>query len=70
MSQRKLLRVDLPKDEADSLEARAAMQGVPTEKYLGYHVLRSYRGVLHPEVVQFERDEVGGVGPLPEDEQL
>lgn len=66
MSQRKLLRVDLPKDEADSIEARAAMQGVPAEKYLGYHVLRSYRGVLHPEVVQFERDEVGQIGPAEE----
>lgn len=69
MSQRKLLRVDLPKDEADSLEARAAMQGVPTEKYLGYHVLRSYRGVLYPEVVQFERDGVGRVGPSKEAEE-
>jgi hypothetical protein len=64
MSRRKSLQVNLPKDEADSLEARAAMQGVPTDRYLGYHVLRSYRGALHPEVVEFEqRDGLGQVGP-------
>lgn len=68
MSERKLLRVDLPKEEADSLEARAAMQGVPTEKYLGYHVLRSYRGVLHPEVVHFELDGMGKNGPRADGE--
>ena len=62
MTQRKKLQVDLPKDEAESLEARAAMQGVPTENYLGYHVLRSYRGVLHPEVIDFERGNEGQDG--------
>ncbi|BEU21595.1 hypothetical protein [Paraburkholderia sp. 22B1P] len=67
MNQRKSLQVDLPKEEADSLEARAAMQGVPTGKYLGYHVLRSYRGVLHPEVVDFERGDEGQAGTRPED---
>jgi len=61
MSRRKM-QVDLPEDEADSLAVRAAMQGVPTDKYLGYHVLKSYRGVLHPEVVAFERDDLGQVG--------
>jgi hypothetical protein len=63
MSQRKSLQVDLPKDEAESIEARAAMQGVSTDLYLGYHVLRSYRGALHREVVEFERGEQGQVGP-------
>lgn len=62
MTDRKNLQVDLPKDEAESLEARAAMQGVPTSRYLSYHVLRSYRGALHPEVVQFERGELGQPG--------
>lgn len=64
MSQRKNLQVNLPKEEADSIEARAAMQGVPTESYLGYHVLRSYRGALHPEVVDFERGNQGQPGPV------
>lgn len=64
MSERKNLVVDLPKDEAESLEARAAMQGVATDKYLGYHVLRSYRGLLHPEVIDFERDNLGQSGTL------
>lgn len=66
MTQRKKLQVDLPKDEAESLEARAAMQGVPTENYLGYHVLRSYRGALHPEVVDFERGNQGQDGTQDE----
>jgi len=57
---RRQLQVDLPKDEADSLEVRAAMQGVPTEKLLSYHVLKSYRGVLHPEVQAFEHGDVLG----------
>lgn len=62
MTKRKKLKVDLPKGEAESLEARAAMQGVTTERYLGYHVLRSYRGVLHPEVIEFELGEQGQPG--------
>jgi hypothetical protein len=66
MAERKNLQVDLPRDEAESLEARAAMQGIPTERYLGYHVLRSYRGVLHPEVVDFERGDQGQPGPQTE----
>jgi hypothetical protein len=66
---RKKLEVDLPKDEAESLQARAAMQGVPTERYLGYHVLRSYRGVLHPEVIEFEQEKSGQSGPPEEGEQ-
>jgi hypothetical protein len=70
MSRRKRLAVDLPKDEADSLEARAAMQGVPTDRYLGYHVLRSYRGALHSEVVEFEqRDGLGQIGPREEGDE-
>lgn len=64
---RKELKVDLPKDEAESLEARAAMQGVTTERYLGYHVLRSYRGVLHPEVIEFEQGEQGRPGTPKKD---
>lgn len=67
IEKRKQLSVDLPKEEAESLEARAAMQGVPTDRYLGYHVLRSYRGVLHPEVIDFERGIQGQVGPQGED---
>jgi hypothetical protein len=59
---RKRLAVDLPREEAESLEARAAMQGVPTDRYLGYHVLRSCYGPLHPEVVDFELGNQGQVG--------
>lgn len=62
MSDRKSLTVSLPRDEAEELEARAAMQLVPTEFYLGYHVLRSYRGALHPEVVAFDLGQIGPRG--------
>lgn len=55
MTERRQLQVDLPKEEADSLEARARMQRLPLAKYLGYHILRSYRGLLHPEVRAFEQ---------------
>jgi hypothetical protein len=60
------LAVDLPQDEAESLEARAAMQGVPTDRYLGYHVLRSFFGALHPEVIDFERGNPGKIGKQEE----
>lgn len=64
MNRRKSLLVELPREEAESIEVRAAMQGVSTDKYLGYHVLRSYRGALHPEVIEFERrDGLGHLGP-------
>ncbi|NIE67449.1 hypothetical protein [Burkholderia sp. Ax-1719] len=66
MSARKQLQVDLPKEEAESLEARAAMQGIPTDRYVGYHVLRSYRGVLHPEVIGFEQGNQGQTGTTKE----
>ncbi|MDN7913706.1 hypothetical protein [Burkholderia cepacia] len=45
----------LPLAEAADLAVRAAEQGVSTPDYLGYHVLKSAYGALHPAVVEFER---------------
>ncbi|SAJ96611.1 hypothetical protein UA18_03460 [Burkholderia multivorans] len=45
----------LPLAEAADLATQAAKQGVSTPDYLGYHVLKSAYGALHPAVVAFER---------------
>ncbi|WP_176077478.1 hypothetical protein [Burkholderia dolosa] len=47
--------VRLPVAEAADLATQAAKQGVSTPDYLGYHVLKSAYGALHPAVVEFER---------------
>ncbi|MCW3676242.1 hypothetical protein [Burkholderia cenocepacia] len=47
--------VRLPVAEAADLAVRAAERGVSTPDYLGYHVLKSAYGALHPAVVEFER---------------
>jgi hypothetical protein len=53
----------LPADEARALVIKAAEQGVTTPELLGYHILRSAFGSLHPEVVAFEqRPKLGQVG--------
>lgn len=54
MSKRKTMEVDLASEDAAELSARAAMQGVETKKFLGYHVCKSAFGALHPEVIEFE----------------
>jgi hypothetical protein len=48
------LVVELPAPEAADLAVRAASEGVSTPEYLGYHVLRSAYGALHPLVAAFE----------------
>lgn len=53
----------LPLAEAADLATRAAQQGVSTPDYLGYHVLKSAYGVMHPAVIAFEmRPKVGQAG--------
>ncbi|MDN7894519.1 hypothetical protein QZM93_38625 [Burkholderia cepacia] len=55
--------VALPVVEAADLAMRAAAQGVSTPDYLGYHVLRSAYGAMHPVVIAFEqRPKVGQTG--------
>ena len=51
--------VELPIPEAGELAALAASLGVSTQKYLGYHVLRSAYGSMHPVVVEFEAAHFG-----------
>ena len=48
------LSVSLPAPEAADLAVRAAREGVSTPDLLGYHVLRSAYGALHPLVRAFE----------------
>ncbi|VBB13386.1 hypothetical protein [Burkholderia stabilis] len=60
--------VRLPVAEAADLAVRAAEQGVSTPDYLGYHVLKSAYGALHPAVVAFERrPKLGQTGTEQED---
>ncbi|WP_324658295.1 hypothetical protein [Burkholderia thailandensis] len=55
--------VALPVIEAADLAMRAAAQGVSTPDFLGYHVLRSAYGVMHPAVIAFEqRPKLGQTG--------
>ncbi|MGT2453758.1 hypothetical protein ACU4GI_10855 [Cupriavidus basilensis] len=57
----------LPADEARQLVIKAAQHGVTTPELLGYHILRSAYGALHPEVIAFERrPTLGQSGPCVE----
>lgn len=50
----------LPEDEARDLLLRAAKIGVTTPEWIGYLVLRSAYGPLHPEVRAFEARAMSG----------
>ncbi|HIE4193242.1 MULTISPECIES: hypothetical protein [Burkholderia] len=53
----------LPLAAAADLATQAAKQGVSTPDYLGYHVLKSAYGVMHPAVIEFEtRPKAGQSG--------
>ncbi len=55
----------LPVDEARALAARAAELGVTTPEWLGYLVLLSAYGALHPEVLAFQaRADLGHGGTM------
>ena len=54
MSDQRDVSAKLPIPEAADLAVRAAAEGVPADEYLGYHILRSAYGVLHPRVQEFE----------------
>jgi hypothetical protein len=59
--------VELPGPEAADLALQAAKEGVSTIQLLGYHVIRSAYGAMHPLVVEFERrPNVGQVGTAGE----
>ncbi|KDR39185.1 hypothetical protein BG61_34340 [Caballeronia glathei] len=53
------LAAELPIPEAGELVSRAIQMGVSMQIYIGYHVLRSAYGPLHPVVVQFEAAHFG-----------
>jgi hypothetical protein len=48
------LSVALPAPEAADLAVMAAREGISTPDLLGYHVLRSAYGSMHPLVQAFE----------------
>ena len=48
------LVVTLPAPEAADLAVMAARSGISTPDFLGYHVLRSAYGAMHPQVQAFE----------------
>ncbi|MEM5429381.1 hypothetical protein [Cupriavidus oxalaticus] len=53
----------LPADEARDLVTRAAKLGVSTPEMLGYLILKSAYGELHPEVIAFgARAKLGQIG--------
>jgi hypothetical protein len=54
--------VTLPVPEAAELASIAAKLGVSTMMYLGYHILRSAYGPLHPAVTAFEVAQIGTLG--------
>lgn len=59
------VEVPLPAVEAADLAVQAAREGVSTPDLLGYHVLRSAYGALHPLVREFEsRPKLGRAGQL------
>jgi hypothetical protein len=59
------LSVRLPAPEAADLAVMAAREGISTPELLGYHVLRSAYGALHPLVRAFEaRPKVGQPGDV------
>ncbi|TCK39675.1 hypothetical protein B0G84_5015 [Paraburkholderia sp. BL8N3] len=56
------LTAELPIPEAGELVANAVRLGVSLQKYIGYHVLRSAYGPMHPVVVEFYVAHIGTGG--------
>lgn len=61
MSRSIRLDIDLPTPEAADLTTKAAATGLTTPEFLGYHVLRSAYGALHPRVVEIETRAIQGI---------
>lgn len=60
----------LPADEARDLAIRAAEQGVKTPEWLGFLILLSAYGPLHPEVIAFQkRTFLSQLGPQDDAQQ-
>ena len=64
---REIMQISLPVPEAADLATRAAAANIPIAEYLGFHVLSSAYGLLHPDVQAFMRRAMAGVyGPAAE----
>lgn len=69
-----IMEVALPTPEAAELTTRAAQAGIPTNEFLGIHVLASAFGNLHPLVLAFRNRANSGINgtetpKAPEDVQ-
>ncbi|SFB68818.1 hypothetical protein SAMN05216321_101134 [Cupriavidus sp. OV038] len=58
----KHLDVALPAQAADELVAEAERAGVPVPDHLGFHVMRSRYGAVHPLVLA--REAQAGLGQI------
>lgn len=59
---KEIMSIALPVPEAADLATRAAIEGVPTEEYLGIQALAGAYGHAHPEVVAFKKRAKSGQG--------
>ena len=53
------LAAKIPVPEATALVAQAVKNGVELAEFIGYHVLKSAFGSLHPVVAKFEESHRG-----------
>ena len=59
--------IHAPVPEAADLATRAVAANMPLAEYLGFHILSSAYGLLHPDVRAFMRRAMAGVyGPAAE----
>lgn len=64
MNDDQIVSAKLPIPEAADLATRAAAEGIPTDEYLGIHILQSAYGYSHPLVqAHSRRPKLGQVVP-------
>jgi len=56
------LAAELPIPEAEKLVLEAVRMGISMQQFIGYHVLRSAFGNMHPVVMAIEASLIGNGG--------